>query len=112
MVPRISSSVSSTTKPGPVVPRLGILNALREREMSVSEVMAATGLGQANVSRHLQLLHSLGFVERTGDVAHRGTQRRSDEVLELFRANGNRSHHQPFRREQWCWCGGSSAAAG
>lgn len=26
MVPRISSSVSSTTKPGPVVPRLGILN--------------------------------------------------------------------------------------
>lgn len=44
--------------------RLNLLNVLREREMSVSELMAATGLGQANVSKHLQLLHSLGFVER------------------------------------------------
>ena len=26
--------------------------------------MTATGLGQANVSRHLHLLYSLGFVER------------------------------------------------
>ena len=44
--------------------RLGILNALRDREMTVSELMDATGLGQANTSKHLQLLHSLGFVER------------------------------------------------
>ncbi|HEX2190753.1 MAG TPA: metalloregulator ArsR/SmtB family transcription factor [Longimicrobiaceae bacterium] len=44
--------------------RLTILNVLREREMTVSEMMEATGLGQANTSKHLQLLHSLGFVER------------------------------------------------
>ena len=44
--------------------RLGILNALREREMTVSELMRAMGLGQANASKHLQLLHSMGFVER------------------------------------------------
>lgn len=44
--------------------RLGILNALRDGEMTVSELMRATGLGQANASKHLQLLHSLGFVER------------------------------------------------
>jgi len=44
--------------------RLAILNALRGREMTVSELMEATGLGQANTSKHLQLLHSLGFVER------------------------------------------------
>jgi DNA-binding transcriptional ArsR family regulator len=44
--------------------RLGILNALRDREMTVSELMEATGLGQANASKHLQLLHGLGFVER------------------------------------------------
>jgi DNA-binding transcriptional ArsR family regulator len=44
--------------------RLHILNALREGEKSVSELMADTGLGQANVSKHLQLLHSLGFTER------------------------------------------------
>lgn len=44
--------------------RLGILNALRGREMTVSELMAATGLGQANTSKHLRLLHATGFVER------------------------------------------------
>ena len=47
--------------------RLGILNALRDREMTVSELMEATGLGQANTSKHLQLLHSLGFVDRRKD---------------------------------------------
>jgi DNA-binding transcriptional ArsR family regulator len=44
--------------------RLRILNALREGEKTVSELMDGTGLGQANVSKHLQMLHSLGFVER------------------------------------------------
>jgi DNA-binding transcriptional ArsR family regulator len=44
--------------------RLHILNALRGGEKAVSELMDETGLGQANVSKHLQLLHNLGFVER------------------------------------------------
>lgn len=44
--------------------RLMLLNALRDGERTVSELMEATGLGQANVSKHLQLLHGLGFVER------------------------------------------------
>lgn len=44
--------------------RLAILNALREGELTVSEVMEETGLGQANASKHLQILHGLGFVER------------------------------------------------
>ena len=44
--------------------RLMLLNALRDGERTVSELMEATGLGQANVSKHLQLLHGLCFVER------------------------------------------------
>jgi DNA-binding transcriptional ArsR family regulator len=44
--------------------RLEILNALRRRELSVSDIVEATGLGQANVSKHLQLLHAQGFVSR------------------------------------------------
>lgn len=44
--------------------RLRLLNALRGGERTVSELMADTGLTQANVSKHLQLLHSLGFVTR------------------------------------------------
>lgn len=44
--------------------RLRILSALREGEKTVSELMEETGFGQANVSKHLQMLHTLGFVER------------------------------------------------
>jgi DNA-binding transcriptional ArsR family regulator len=44
--------------------RLRILNALRDGERTVSELMEVTGLGQANVSKHLQLLHGHGFTDR------------------------------------------------
>lgn len=44
--------------------RLEILNALRRRELSVNEIVEETGLGQANVSKHLQLLYAQGFVSR------------------------------------------------
>jgi DNA-binding transcriptional ArsR family regulator len=47
--------------------RLNILTSLRGGEMTVSDVVQETGLGQANVSRHLQLLHGLGFVSRRKD---------------------------------------------
>lgn len=47
--------------------RLEILHALRAGERTVSELLAATGLGQANVSRHLQMLHGAGFVRRRKD---------------------------------------------
>jgi DNA-binding transcriptional ArsR family regulator len=44
--------------------RLHILRCLQDGELSVNELVEATGLGQANVSKHLQLLNSLGFVSR------------------------------------------------
>ena len=44
--------------------RLQILHALRRGEISVNDLVEETGLGQANVSKHLQILHSLGFVAR------------------------------------------------
>lgn len=47
--------------------RLQILSCLRGQEMSVSELVEETGLGQANVSKHLQSLHKLGFVSRRKD---------------------------------------------
>jgi DNA-binding transcriptional ArsR family regulator len=48
--------------------RLAILNALRgERMMSVTTLIDETGLNQANLSKHLQLLYTHGFVERTRD---------------------------------------------
>ena len=44
--------------------RLEILNALRDGEMTVSELVETTGLGQANLSKHLQMLLAHGFVLR------------------------------------------------
>jgi DNA-binding transcriptional ArsR family regulator len=44
--------------------RLRILRELRGGERSVSELIDATGLNQANVSKHLQVLHAHYFVAR------------------------------------------------
>ena len=44
--------------------RLRILNSLMNGEQSVSELVDETGLNQANVSKHLSLLRSTGFVAR------------------------------------------------
>ncbi|HEU4643368.1 MAG TPA: metalloregulator ArsR/SmtB family transcription factor [Gemmatimonadaceae bacterium] len=50
--------------------RLHIMTALREGERSVGELADATGLGTANVSKHLQLLHAAGFVTRRKEGLH------------------------------------------
>jgi DNA-binding transcriptional ArsR family regulator len=50
--------------------RLRILSELRAGEATVSDLVDATGMGQANVSKHLQLLHTLGFVERRKEGLH------------------------------------------
>ncbi len=63
--------------------RLSILNALRERELSVSEIMEATGLGQANVSKHLQMLYGLGFVERRRDGLRVFYRLADDDIFRL-----------------------------
>ena len=47
--------------------RLGILQALRQGERCVSDLEADTGLNQANLSRHLQLLSATGMVRRRKD---------------------------------------------
>lgn len=45
--------------------RLGILHALEHGPLSVTELVAETGLGQGNLSKHLQQLHASGFLSRT-----------------------------------------------
>lgn len=47
--------------------RLEILNSLRDGEMTVSDLVDTTGLGQANLSKHLQLLLAHNFVARRKD---------------------------------------------
>ena len=45
--------------------RLAILHALEDGPLSVTALVARTGLGQANLSKHLQQLHAAGFVSRS-----------------------------------------------
>jgi DNA-binding transcriptional ArsR family regulator len=47
--------------------RLQILQSLRSGERTVTELAGDTGLGQANLSRHLRMLDALGFVSRRKD---------------------------------------------
>lgn len=45
--------------------RLGILHALEHGPLTVTELVQRTGLGQGNLSKHLQQLHASGFLSRT-----------------------------------------------
>ena len=67
LTPQVLQLVAERFKALAEPARLEILNVLRDRELTVSEIIEETGLGQANVSKHLQLLHSLGFVSRRKD---------------------------------------------
>jgi len=42
--------------------RLEILNLLREKELSVTELIVKTKLSQANISQHLSIMKSKGIV--------------------------------------------------
>ena len=44
--------------------RLMILHQLGGDELSVTEIVQVTGAGQANVSKHLSLMHEAGLVTR------------------------------------------------
>ncbi len=63
--------------------RLHLMNAMRSGEQTVGDLVEATGMGVANVSRHLQVLHAAGFVTRRkeGLYVHYGLA--GDDVFQL-----------------------------
>ncbi len=63
--------------------RLQILNALRQGEQTVSELVEELELGQANVSKHLQILHSAGFVARRKEGLYVYYRLAGEEVFQL-----------------------------
>jgi DNA-binding transcriptional ArsR family regulator len=64
MSPELLQRVAARFKALGEPARLRILQALRAGEKTVSDLMQDADLSQANTSRHLQVLHGLGFVER------------------------------------------------
>jgi DNA-binding transcriptional ArsR family regulator len=63
--------------------RLRILQALREGEATVSGLVERTGFGQANLSKHLQVLLSAGWVERRKEGVSAWYRLADDDVLRL-----------------------------
>ena len=63
--------------------RLRILNTLMAGEQTVSELKDATGLQQANLSKHLSHLRASGFVRRRKDGLHAHYSIADDSVFEL-----------------------------
>jgi DNA-binding transcriptional ArsR family regulator len=64
MSPVMLASVAARFKVLAEPARLQVLQALQRGPQHVSALMVSTGLNQANLSRHLQVLHTHGFVSR------------------------------------------------
>lgn len=68
--------------------RLEILNLLRNKEISVSQLVEKTGLSQANVSQHLAVMKNKGIVQssRKGkNVYYRLVNQKIVQAFDLIR---------------------------
>jgi DNA-binding transcriptional ArsR family regulator len=72
--------------------RLKILHSLWDGELAVTEIMAATGGLQANVSKHLGLLQQAGVVRRRKDGLNVYYQIADETVFELCEVVCNSLH--------------------
>ncbi len=63
--------------------RLRLMNAMRTGERSVGDLVAASGLGIANASKHLQVLHGAGFLVRRKQGLHVYYALAGRDVLQL-----------------------------
>ena len=63
--------------------RLSLLHELRAGPRTVNELVEATGMGQANVSRHLAQLFSNGLVGRERDGVYVRYELADKDVLKL-----------------------------
>lgn len=64
--------------------RLAILEALRSRPMTVSEIVEATGLSQSNTSNHLGCLRDCGLVSALQQGRYTSYQLADPRVTEIL----------------------------
>ena len=65
--------------------RLAILDAVRDRECSVGDLVEVTGMHQPGVSRHLKVLRDAGLVDVRADAQRRLYRLRAEPLRELDR---------------------------
>jgi ArsR family transcriptional regulator len=78
--------------------RLRILNSLMAGECTVSELVERTELQQANLSKHLGLLRSAGFVARRREGLYAWYSIEDPSVAELCQIMCGRLERQAERR--------------
>ena len=65
--------------------RLEILNLLRDKELSVTELIEITKLSQANISQHLSIMKSKALLYQTGkaktSITNLQIQRSSERLI-------------------------------
>jgi ArsR family transcriptional regulator len=83
MTPELLAAVAGRFKAIGEPARLQILQALRQGESTVSELVETTGMGQANVSKHLQLLLAHGFVARRKEGLYAWYRLADEDVFRL-----------------------------
>ena len=83
MSPALLAELSDRFKALAEPARLQLLTALRRGERSVSDLVTETGLGQANVSKHLQQLSAAGFLTRRKDGTFAYYALADDRVFQL-----------------------------
>src|SRR5512145_550607 len=63
--------------------RRRVVDALRNGERQVSDIVAQAGIHQSGVSRHLRILHEAGFVAKRPDGQRRLYSLRAERFREL-----------------------------
>jgi DNA-binding transcriptional ArsR family regulator len=63
--------------------RRQILDALREQERTVNELVELTGMSQPSVSKHLRVLREAGLVEVRQDAQRRWYRLRAQPLAEI-----------------------------
>lgn len=86
MLPFVAGRFKALSEPA----RLALLSALQSGEQTVNELVDLTGLGQANVSKHLQVLHHHGFVRRRKDGLYVHYTLADRNVMRLCETMSNR----------------------
>ncbi len=64
--------------------RQQILDNLRQKEMTVKELMKATGIPQANLSQHLAILRTKGILTARREGIHVHYSLANEKVLKAF----------------------------
>ncbi len=83
MTPELLELIAERFKAFAEPTRLQVLHALRAHELTVTELVEATGIGQANLSKHLHQLLACGLVSRRKEGLFAYYALADSEVLEL-----------------------------